>query len=132
MDYPGVTTTEPGLLHVLLIGAIALVMTYPLSLLLMSIGAMKKSKHGAIFRANEIAKSQMMFAFLAWIVGAALCYLALFAWAFVLSALVWLGLAGPVTTLLSDPFLFVCGVIHVVCQGYAYREAINETNYLTE
>jgi len=132
MEYQGTTITEAGLFDVLLIGVVAIISTYPLSLVLMYLGLMKKSRHGVIFRANEIAKNQMPTSFMAWIVGAALCYVALIGWSLILGVLVWVGIAEPVRSLISDPFIFVCVIIHVLCQGYAYKIAIDETQYLVD
>ena len=136
MDYPGVTTYEPTLFHLLLFLLIITLLTYPLSFILISVGVIKPANRGnnilerIFYRVNEILKKQIKIFFIAWLGGAFLCSIIFFAWIFISGFLVFLKIIEPVNNVLSKPILLLMGLIHIIIQAIGYRFAIKESSWI--
>lgn len=129
MDFPGTTTYEPTLIHLAFLYVIILIVTYPISVVLIAAGKIKRLDDEGVFeKANEIVMAQLLPAFWAWLGGTVGCYALLFAWIFIGGLLVIIGVMEPLNSILDGPLLLLMGIAHIITQTKAYRYAINETS----
>jgi hypothetical protein len=132
MEYQGVTTYEPTLLHVLAVLVLVTVVTYPLSLILVALGIIEPAPKGstlagrALHRANDILRAQLLPLAVAWFAGIALCTFLFFAWLVLGGLLVMVGVMRPVENVLSWQLLTLMGCVHIAAQAVAYVVAIRE------
>lgn len=128
--YPGVYEYEPTILHVAAIVLLAMVATYPVSLLLIIAGKIRRRRYhngtveGVFDRANRIVKAQVMVAFLAWVFAAAgTIVVALLAGLF----FVMLFKLGIIDVWEGDVMTAIIAIglpIHVSAQGFAYYKSV--------
>ena len=129
MNYTGTTTYEPTLLHLVFLYVAILIITYPISVVLITIGKIKRLYGEGIFeKANKIVMAQLLPAFWAWIGGTVGCYVLLFAWVLIGGLLVIIGIMEPVNSIFDGPLLLLMGIAHFITQTVAYRYAINDTS----
>ena len=136
MDYPGTTTYEPTLLHLLILLAVIIISTYPCSLILILLRIVKPAKHGAnalartFHRANEILRAQLVPSFFAWLGGCLVCMIFFLGWVLIGGLIVTIGLIAPVDSIISVPLLVLMLCVHLTAQIIAYRYAIRETSWI--
>lgn len=129
MDYPGTTTYEPTLLHLLFLYVIILIVTYPISVFLIAAGKIKRLDDEGVFeKANKIVMAQLLPAFFAWLGGTLASYALLLAWILILGLLVMIGITESVNSIFDGPLLLFMGIAHIITQTLAYRYAVNETS----
>ena len=136
MEYPGVTTYEPTWLHLFLFVVAVVAVTYPLSYLLILSGKIQPRNRfltgwrARVWLANQIVRKQVEFAIMAWLIGVVACSLLLF------FGLLAVGTLFRILELLGWAFSWndlgtfgigLCGIIHLVAQGIAYRQAVRDT-----
>ena len=136
MDYPGITTYEPTLLGLLILLAIATVLTYPCSLMLILLGIVKPARHGSnalsrtLRRANEILLAQLLPFLIAWFIGCFASTILLLGYILIGGVLVAIGLMQPLDNVFNVPLLALMGCVHLTAQIIAYRIAIKETSWM--
>lgn len=108
-----------------------LILTYPCSLLLVSIGHIKTtdgdSRLKRVFRkSNEIAKEQLMLIFIAWLIGMLLTTAWMFLSGFVLGLLSLVGIISTRAIKFETVILAGGVVIHFIVQIKAYVFALSQ------
>lgn len=123
---------EVSILHLLFWYLIILVLTYPISLILISTGYLKKSKkvkspYLAVFRkANEIVKNQIIVFFFAWLFSCAVCVIFIFFSLLIGACLVKLNLIEANQDLTNPIILIPLVIIHLIGQVLAYLQIIKD------
>jgi len=128
MDYPGVTTTEPTIFHLIVFYVAVIIISYPTSVLLILTGIIsRRENEGVIRRANKITKAQFLPAILAWIIGTIGGYILFFILTLAGGLLAAINIIKPVDSL-EGPLIILFIISHLATQVYAYKYAIEETS----
>ena len=130
-DVPWITSHEPTLLHAIVVAVSAIIVTYPLSYLLILSGAIKADSRGknkvlgAFYRANSIVREQFLLSIFAWVVASGVGFLAMFGGAAVAKFIAKAGVIYSVEQMTKPAMYTSLGLTHVITQGIAYRVAVH-------
>ena len=119
--------------HFIAVALIAILTTYPTSIILQIFGTVISVKHSnPIYRlfitANQILARQMVSIFFAFLAGIALSLGLFVIWIFSSWLLEASGAIRRPHSIFSESFLLIVVLIHLGCQFYAYYDTVREYN----